>query len=234
MEDIKTELKKWLSGWADKSAYELLDFIDKNYMLSAKTDSRNAGSAVWVKGAPKEPGQYLARVPSIIEDDVVYDAVIWPTQKADYWYAAGNGFNFTVHKDKIIERLDESGQSKEGNKEEWNSERMIGRVKDRFKELEAKKFEWRSYYNGWLEGRSDMLQQVKGWGQYKPEQKENEAAASFDYKSRDWENENAQPASEEAIKRMKERWASEGKRECPDCGLWFKSEGRCPECNPLG
>ena len=26
----------------------------------------------------------------------------------------------------------------------------------------------------------------------------------------------------------------EGKRQCSDCGVWFKSEGRCPECNPMG
>ena len=63
-------------------------------------------------------------------------------------------------------------EEKEVNKEpEWDSERLIGRVKDRFKELEAKQWDWRSFYNGWLEGRSDMLQQIKGWGQYKPEQK---------------------------------------------------------------
>lgn len=61
-----------------------------------------------------------------------------------------------------------------------------------------------------------------------------QAGVGFDYKSRDWEKEQAQPASEEAIRLMKERWISEGKRECPDCGVWFKSEGRCPECNPLG
>lgn len=69
-----------------------------------KAESNPAG-AVWVKGAPKEQKQHFARVPSIIEDDVVYDAVIWPTQKADYWYASGNGFNFTIHKDKVIEYL---------------------------------------------------------------------------------------------------------------------------------
>ncbi len=116
----------------------------------------------------------------------------------------------------------------------FDSRWLICRSEERFKELEHKGWHWSSFYNGWLEGRSDMLKQIKGWGLYKPEQKENDTAASFDYKSRDWENENTQPASEEAIRRMKERWVSEGKRECPDCGLWFKSEGRCPECNPLG
>jgi hypothetical protein len=56
---------------------------------------------------------------------------------------------------------------------EWDSKRLIGRVKDRFKELEEKKWEWRSFYNGWLEGRVDMLSENKGWGMYKGEQKEN-------------------------------------------------------------
>lgn len=50
---------------------------------------------------------------------------------------------------------------------EWDSERVIGCVKERFKELEEKKWDWRSFYNGWLEGRSDMLAQIKGWGKYK-------------------------------------------------------------------
>ncbi len=55
-------------------------------------------------------------------------------------------------------------------RQEWDSERIIGRVKDRFKELEAKQWNWRSFYNGWLEGRSDMLQQIKGIGNYKPKE----------------------------------------------------------------
>lgn len=63
---------------------------------------------------------------------------------------------------------------------------------------------------------------------------QKQTSAGFDYKSRDWEKSKIRPASQAAIDAMKERWKSEGKRECPDCGLWFKSEGRCPECNPLG
>jgi hypothetical protein len=55
---------------------------------------------------------------------------------------------------------------------EWDSERIIGRVKERFKELEEKKWDWRSFYNGWLEGRADMLMQIKKIGWYKPENNE--------------------------------------------------------------
>lgn len=38
-----------------------------------------------------------------------------------------------------------------------NSKRLIGRVKDRFKELKHKRWDWRSFYNGWIEGRVDLL-----------------------------------------------------------------------------
>lgn len=61
---------------------------------------------------------------------------------------------------------------------EWDSNRLIGRVKDRFIELEEKQWDWPSFYNGWLEGRADMLQQIKGWGQYK-KQNEEEVAEVF-------------------------------------------------------
>jgi transcriptional regulator with XRE-family HTH domain len=40
----------------------------------------------------------------------------------------------------------------------------------------------------------------------------------------------------EELKKQLEQYINqkEGKRQCSDCGVWFKSEGRCPECNPLG
>jgi hypothetical protein len=50
---------------------------------------------------------------------------------------------------------------------ELDSIRMVGRAKERFKELEEKEWEWRSFYGGWLEGRADMLQEIKGIGIYK-------------------------------------------------------------------
>lgn len=71
------------------------------------------------------------------------------------------------------------------------------------------------------------LEQWKGTGKKVEDMK-------IDYKSHDWEKSKMRPAPQAAIDAMKERWKAEGKRECPDCGLWFKSEGRCPECNPMG
>jgi hypothetical protein len=59
-------------------------------------------------------------------------------------------------------------EQKDEPKEEWDSNRIIGRVKDRFKELEAKGWDWRSFYNGWLEGRTDMFSQIKEIGKHKP------------------------------------------------------------------
>lgn len=64
--------------------------------------------AVWVKGAPTERKQYFAKVPSQIDDNLYHDAIIWPTQRAAHWYAAGNGFNFVVHDNEVIAYLAES------------------------------------------------------------------------------------------------------------------------------
>lgn len=63
---------------------------------------------------------------------------------------------------KLMLKIDAAGSGKE----EWDSKRLIGRVGERYKELEAKGWEWRSFYNGWLEGRADMFVQARGLGQY--------------------------------------------------------------------
>jgi hypothetical protein len=56
----------------------------------------------------------------------------------------------------------------------------------------------------------------------------------FDYETRET-IEKPQPAPEGALNRMHERWAATGeRRQCEDCGTWFISNERCPECNPLG
>lgn len=47
---------------------------------------------------------------------------------------------------------------------EWNSQNLIGTVRDRFKEIfrpDRRWDEWRSFYNGWLEGRVDMLGSIR-------------------------------------------------------------------------
>ena len=41
-----------------------------------------------------------------------------------------------------------------------NSTEIIGRSRERFEELNNYEFEWRSFYNGWLEGRFDMLRML--------------------------------------------------------------------------
>lgn len=40
-----------------------------------------------------------------------------------------------------------------------DSKWMIGRVEKRFEELSRKGYDWISFYNGWLEGRFDMLKE---------------------------------------------------------------------------
>lgn len=46
---------------------------------------------------------------------------------------------------------------------EWNSTNIIGRVKERYEEIfrpDRRWNVWRGFYNGWLEGRTDMLQEI--------------------------------------------------------------------------
>ena len=46
---------------------------------------------------------------------------------------------------------------------DFGSKGVIGFAKERFKQLKHKEWDWRSFYNGWLEGRVDMLAEIKGW-----------------------------------------------------------------------
>ena len=51
--------------------------------------------------------------------------------------------------------------------EGWDSQRMIGDVKKSFQHFQTRRKiqgqdpEWIAYYNGWLEGRGDMLMQME-------------------------------------------------------------------------
>lgn len=44
----------------------------------------------------------------------------------------------------------------------FDSLKMIGDVQERFKELEHKQWDWKSFYNGWIEGRADLWAELKG------------------------------------------------------------------------
>jgi len=57
--------------------------------------------------------------------------------------------------------------------DEWNSRRIIGNVRKAYDDYRKRKWysrnkdnsqdpEWEAFYNGWLEGRIDMLGQIKG------------------------------------------------------------------------
>lgn len=78
--------------------------------------------------------------------------------------------------EEITKALQEIAEKELPKELKMDSIFMVGRVKDRFKELEAKGWDWRSFYNGWLEGRADMFAQVKGIGKYKDSGKEEAVA----------------------------------------------------------
>jgi hypothetical protein len=42
----------------------------------------------------------------------------------------------------------------------YGSDELIGNVTKRFKDLEHKNWDWRSFYNGWLEGRSMIIEEI--------------------------------------------------------------------------
>lgn len=45
---------------------------------------------------------------------------------------------------------------------EWDSTRIIGEVRKRYDQIEEEgKGEWQGFYNGWLEGRVQMLAEIK-------------------------------------------------------------------------
>jgi hypothetical protein len=44
---------------------------------------------------------------------------------------------------------------------EYDSKRLIGRVHERYEELSRKQYEWTAFYTGWLEGRADMLREMR-------------------------------------------------------------------------
>ena len=44
----------------------------------------------------------------------------------------------------------------------WDSSKIIGRIKERHAKLERKRLDYRSFYNGWIEGRIDMLIELRG------------------------------------------------------------------------
>jgi hypothetical protein len=45
---------------------------------------------------------------------------------------------------------------------QWGSKEVVGDV-DKIYESCQDKFDWRSYYNGWIDGRVDMLSILRGW-----------------------------------------------------------------------
>lgn len=45
---------------------------------------------------------------------------------------------------------------------EFNSDYLTNGSKERFKELEEKGHDWRSFYSGWLEGRVKMWEDYRG------------------------------------------------------------------------
>lgn len=93
--------------------YTSLDGQNLCYVRESTVPVIEQGAA-WVNGAPKERKQHIARVYSFINEEVSYDAIIWPIEGTDHWWAIGNGFKFSVHKDKIVEWLDETPAEQPG------------------------------------------------------------------------------------------------------------------------
>ena len=50
-----------------------------------------------------------------------------------------------------------------------NSTELIGRARDRWNEIDQEGLDWVSFFNGWLEGRADIVYSKKYTGDYSTE-----------------------------------------------------------------
>lgn len=48
------------------------------------------------------------------------------------------------------------------NRISYDSKKLIGNVQEDYENLKHKGWEWRSFYNGWIQGRVNMLIEIKG------------------------------------------------------------------------
>lgn len=76
-------------------------------------------------------------------------------------YADGEIYakEYTEWLEKRIQALSMSGVSDPG---EWDSTKLIGNPRQRFDQIKEDKGEWKGFYSGWIEGRINMLLEIKG------------------------------------------------------------------------
>ncbi len=80
----------------------------------------------------------------------------------DFIIVWGGDFSFGEEKDmskQLQSIIDEV--CKEQKSFKYNSKGIIGDVHDSFDDLKHKHYDWSSYYNGWLNGRAEMLNEIK-------------------------------------------------------------------------
>lgn len=151
-------VQNWFEENVDKECSASSAVYKFRLWLESLQAVRQAG-AVWVKASERLPDKdrnYHVKATTKHQGYNHNDTAFWHNGKWEFDRENGRS---------VVEWLDESGSPAADI--EWDSKRMIGRVRDRFDELEEKGHEWRSFYIGWLEGRADMLQQIKRWGKYK-------------------------------------------------------------------
>ena len=47
-----------------------------------------------------------------------------------------------------------------------NGEELIGRARERWEEIDHEGLDWKSFLNGWLEGRLDLIENREKWMRY--------------------------------------------------------------------
>jgi len=110
--------------------------------------------AVWVKASKRLPlkeHNYFVKAITKFQGYNHNDTALWRNGKWEFDRENGR---------TVVEWLDENPSptpSKESDAVEFNSEWLAGRSKERFKELEYKGHDWRSFYIGWIEGRADAI-----------------------------------------------------------------------------
>jgi hypothetical protein len=81
----------------------------------------------------------------LIEDyvEVNYGQTTDPALMAKLRNAASVGWELCLNSNKVMPKL--------------NSDKLIGDVQVHFKNLSEYKFDWKSFYNGWIEGRAQLV-----------------------------------------------------------------------------
>lgn len=105
-ENIRSHMNPYNLGDEGETTKQINQLI--RFVKNAPPPASSGESMRWVKGAPVVRKLHHAKIKSKMNPDVVLNAIITPSKSADYWWAAGDEFNFTVRDVEIVAHLGET------------------------------------------------------------------------------------------------------------------------------